>query len=168
MIGNRPGALHTLGRFARIAVVCSIAAACTSDPQLRPFSSDGCSLFPDSSLIDKADWCSCCFEHDLIYWRGGTYDERTDADTRLKDCVFAKTGNATLATLMYEGVRVGGSPYFYNWYRWGYGWSYERKYQTLTREERLLADRLVEEYRASAIAPVCPVKLDTSEGKGTK
>ena len=46
---------------------------------------------------------------------------------------------------MYQGVRFGGSPYFYNWYRWGYGWSYERKYQKLTLEEqRLVSDKLFE------------------------
>lgn len=58
--------------------------------------------------------------------------------------------------MMYEGVRVGGSPYFYNWYRWGYGWSYDRKYQALTPEERLQADELVEEYFATVKEPVCP------------
>ena len=36
---------------------------------------------------------------------------------------------------MYEGVRFGGSPYFYNWYRWGYGWGYERGYGELSIEE---------------------------------
>jgi hypothetical protein len=144
-------------RSARVVVLCLIAAACSSDSQLAPFKSDGCSLFPDSSLIDKADWCSCCFEHDLVYWRGGTADERANADTKLKDCVHAKTGNAALATLMYEGVRVGGSPYFYNWYRWGYGWSYDRKYQALTSDERDRAERLIDEYRANTTAPVCPL-----------
>jgi hypothetical protein len=34
---------------------------------------------------------------------------------------------------------MGGSPYFKNWYRWGYGWSYDRKYRALTEEEKALA-----------------------------
>jgi hypothetical protein len=131
--------------------------ACSPDSGLRPFSSDGCSLFPDSSLISKADWCSCCFEHDLAYWRGGTSEERKAADTRLKDCVSGKTGNETLATLMYEGVRFGGSPYFYNWYRWGYGWNYNRKYEPLTQGEQKRADELVDAYFASAGESVCPI-----------
>ncbi|MCH7505772.1 MAG: hypothetical protein IID60_00515 [Proteobacteria bacterium] len=62
-----------------------------------------------------------------------------------------------LATLMYEGVRLGGSPYFYTWYRWGYGWDYDRKYQALTPGERKLADKLVEEYFASVGESVCPI-----------
>ena len=66
-------------------------------------------------------------------------------------------GNVALAMLMYEGVRFGGSPYFYNWYRWGYGWSQDRKYQALTSEERQHADELVEEYFATVKKPVCPI-----------
>lgn len=129
--------------------------ACSSDSALSPFSSDGCSLFPDASLINADDWCKCCFEHDLAYWRGGTYKERESADVRLKECVLANTNNKALATLMYEGVRFGGSPYFYNWYRWGYGWDYDRKYQGLTPQERQRADRLAEEYVASIDGNVC-------------
>jgi hypothetical protein len=132
-----------------------MAIACPSESELRPFTSDGCSLFPDSSPITQDDWCSCCFEHDLSYWRGGTAEEREAADALLRDCVFEKTQDATLANAMYEGVRVGGSPYFYNWYRWGYGWGYERKYQALTPDESKAADRLVENYYATTDEPVC-------------
>ena len=146
---------NTSRRTGLLLLFIGIPLACSSDASLSPFSSDGCSLFPDSSLISKDDWCSCCFEHDLDYWRGGTYQERKAADARLRDCVFERTGNKTLATLMYEGVRVGGSPYFYNWYRWGYGWSYDRKYQALTAEEHDYADKLVEQYFSTIKNPVC-------------
>lgn len=145
-----------IGRAGRLLVLAAISVSCSSDSGLRPFTSDGCSLFPDASLITKDVWCSCCFKHDLDYWRGGTSEERAAADIRLKDCVLKKTGNAALATLMYEGVRLGGSPYFYNWYRWGYGWSYDRKYQALTAEERQHADVLVEEYFSTVKQPVMP------------
>ena len=105
----------------RWLAVVLLAAACGSDSELRPFSSDGCSLFPDASLISGDDWCDCCFRHDIAYWRGGTAGEREAADIALRQCVLDRTGNETLATTMYEGVRFGGSPYFLNWYRWGYG-----------------------------------------------
>lgn len=91
----------------------------------------------------------------MEYWRGGTYQEREAADTRLRNCVASKTGNEALAKLMYEGVRFGGRLYFYNWYRWGYGWSYKRKYQALTPKEREHADALVENYFATVQQPVC-------------
>lgn len=142
---------------AAVLVLVVITVACSSDSELGPFTSDGCSLFPDSSVITKDDWCSCCFVHDIAYWQGGTYDEREAADASLRKCVLDKTGNGTLAKLMYEGVRLGGSPYFYNWYRWGYGWDYDRKYQALTNDERKLAGKLVEEYFDTVEKPACPI-----------
>ena len=122
---------------------------------LKPFSSDGCSLFPDSSAITSHDWCDCCFQHDVAYWRGGTAEQREEADQLLRQCVIDKTGNSALATLMYEGVRVGGSPYFHTWYRWAYGWRADRNYQALTDSENELADRLMAEYQREGASSVC-------------
>ena len=122
---------------------------CSSSESLSPFSSDGCSLFPDASLITQADWCECCLQHDIAYWQGGTQQQREAADLELQQCVLAKTQDSALANLMYEGVRLGGSPYFYNWYRWGYGWSYERKYQALTEHEYKQVEQLLQEYSVS-------------------
>lgn len=142
---------------ALIASALVAQASCSGDASLKPFSSDGCSLFPDSSLISGADWCDCCFEHDISYWKGGTEAERQTADLALRDCVANKTGNAKLANAMYEGVRLGGSPYFYNWYRWGYGWNYSRKYQPLTVAEQSRAQQLMETYIAESEQQVCAV-----------
>ncbi len=105
---------------------------------LKPFHSDGCSLFPDQNLITHKDWSDCCLEHDIAYWRGGTKAQRVAADSLLRICVLKKTGSKKLADLMYKGVRIGGSPHFPTWYRWGYGWNYMRGYAPLTREERLM------------------------------
>ncbi|MEO0574337.1 MAG: hypothetical protein AAF004_02655 [Pseudomonadota bacterium] len=49
----------------------------------------------------------------------------------------------------------GGSPYFYNWYRWGYGWSFQRKYQALTPAEEETAQQLLANYRQSVPEQVC-------------
>jgi hypothetical protein len=132
-----------------------IALACSSENELRPFTSDGCSLFPDTAVITADDWCSCCFVHDQAYWRGGTAEERETADIALRECVRRKTGDGTLAKMMYEGVRFGGSPYFYNWYRWGYGWKHARGYAPLTSEESAAADTLLEDYFDSTERGVC-------------
>ncbi len=145
-------------RSARGGIAMLVSAfllGCSGDSELRPFESDGCSLFPDASLITADDWCSCCFAHDIAYWKGGTADEREAADAALRDCVQEKTGDRVLAGAMYEGVRLGGSPYFYNWYRWGYGWGYERKYQALTAAETATADRLLDDYRSLGTPDVC-------------
>lgn len=136
-------------------VIILLLAGCNNGPStLKDFTSDGCSLFPDRSLITNKDWCDCCLEHDIAYWQGGTEAQRLEADLRLRDCVLTKTGDSVLAEAMYQGVRVGGSPWFYNWYRWGYGWGYERKYQALTLEEqRLVSDKLVEYFQESSGKP---------------
>jgi hypothetical protein len=126
-----------------------------ADGELSDFTSDGCSLFPDSSLIHADDWCECCLEHDIAYWRGGTEAERLAADKALRDCVLQQTGDAQLAEAMYIGVRMGGSPYFKNWYRWGYGWNYARKYQTLTKEEKALAEAKLQAFFANDPALPC-------------
>ena len=72
----------------------------TSDPQLADFKSDGCSLFIDGNFKDKELWKGCCVEHDLIYWKGGTAEEREAADLKFRECILKKTGNEVLAKLM--------------------------------------------------------------------
>jgi hypothetical protein len=131
-----------------------LLAACSKNTELADFTSDGCSLFPDRSLIDSKDWCACCVRHDIAYWQGGTAEQRLAADQQLRACVLEKTGDPLLAETMFKGVRFGGSPYFYNWYRWGYGWSDGRNYQALTRrEERLVTQKLVDYYRSDPSSP---------------
>ena len=137
------------------ALLLIMLVACSGDSELKPFTSDGCSLFPDASLISAADWCDCCYVHDIAYWKGGTEQERDAADRALERCVAEKTGNAQFAYMMYEGVQFGGSPYFYNWYRWGYGWGYERKYQPLTPTEAERADELLADAESNNVRAVC-------------
>ena len=142
-------------RCLRVVLIMIILAGCGDESQLAPFTSDGCSLFPNRSLIDERDWCPCCFEHVLAYWKGGTEEEREIADLELKKCVQNKTGDEVLANVMYQGVRFGGSPYFYNWYRWGYGWTYDRKYAALTDSELKQAATLIKQYKVHPAESVC-------------
>ena len=53
-----------------LAMLSGCALAKASD--LRDFTSDGCSLFPDGTIGDRIKWCQCCLLHDIAYWRGGT------------------------------------------------------------------------------------------------
>ena len=120
-----------------------LISGCATASDLNMFASDGCSLFPDGTLKNRSRWCDCCFNHDIAYWRGGSEEERKAADQTLHACVLERTGNKALAETMYNGVRVGGSPIYPTWYRWGYGWKYGRGYQPLTAEEQQqVADRL--------------------------
>ena len=103
--------------------------------ELKPFTTDGCSAFPDGTFAQKKLWLECCTSHDMAYWKGGTYKEREEADNALKVCV-SKAGEPQIALLMLGGVRVGGSPFFPTTFRWGYGWDYPRFYGPLTEEEQ--------------------------------
>ena len=145
-----------------LTVVLAVAAcAASAEPQQAvsplPFSTDGCSLFPDRALIGNADWCSCCVKHDLAYWRGGTEEERLEADEALKSCVTAASGNAQLGALMFDGVRAGGGPYFFTPYRWGYGWPYGRMYRALSAQEDAQISELRARYLESNPGLACPV-----------
>jgi len=131
---------------------CSVFA-----DELRLFTTDGCSAFPDGTSEQRSLWAECCIRHDLAYWMGGTSDERKQADQELKVCV-AQVGEPDIAKLMLAGVRVGGHPYWPTPFRWGYGWPYPRSYGLLSESEKqqvkdrlkdfkLLVDTLSEEQK---------------------
>ncbi len=128
-------------------------AAAASD--LRGFSTDGCSLFPDGTIKDRAKWCSCCLSHDIAYWQGGTAGDRKTADEALRDCVFERTEDKALAETMVLGVRAGGHPAFPTWYRWAYGWPYGRGYKPLSDAEKQQASERLEEYYQQHPAGYC-------------
>jgi hypothetical protein len=101
---------------------------------IRPFTTDGCSAFPDGTITQKNLWLSCCTAHDRAYWKGGTYQQRLEADKELQQCV-ANVGEPDIGKLMLAGVRVGGSPYLPTNFRWGYGWKYPKPYGEFSNNE---------------------------------
>lgn len=115
--------------------------------ELKPFTTDGCSLWMDGTLEQPNLWRHCCVAHDLDYWQGGSEDKRKQSDERILACVKAAQGPG-MANYMYSNVRWGGSPYWMNHYRWGYGWSYfdgiwPRGYKEPTAEEQQQIDKLM-------------------------
>lgn len=109
---------------------------------LHPFTSDGCSLFPEGTWTQQNLWLDCCIAHDRTYWLGGSYLERLEADQALQQCV-AAIGEPQIGTLMLAGVRVGGTPFLPTGFRWGYGWDGFRGYRPLSPQDRLLAAELL-------------------------
>jgi len=84
----------------RTVIVCFftyLLASCASNPsdELAPFTSDGCSSFPDGTLKQQELWLDCCVEHDKAYWLGGDYADRLQADKDLEACV-GKVGEKRL------------------------------------------------------------------------
>ncbi len=123
----------------KLVMLLLSAFAVTSLPlladQLKPFTTDGCSMFPDGTYQQQSLWMECCIRHDIAYWQGGTEAQRLAADEALEACV-SQVGEPKIAKLMLAGVRMGGSPYFPTSYRWGYGWSYRRGYEPLSDIEK--------------------------------
>lgn len=149
---------------ACLPVVLALVAGCAAVPEtsprvLVPFTTDGCSAFPDRSpLRDGADWCDCCVAHDLRYWRGGTAVDREAADRELEACLKARTGGPVLGAMMRLGVQVGGSPAWSASWRWGYGWPYVGDYRALTPEEVARADELERAALADPSRMSCPTR----------
>lgn len=112
---------------------------------LKPFTTDGCSLWIDGTLEQPNLWRHCCVAHDLNYWIGGSEEQRKQSDQDIQACVKAAQGSG-MANYIYTNVRWGGSPYWMSNYRWGYGWGYlnglwPRGYQAPTAEEQQLIDQ---------------------------
>lgn len=113
------------------AICLAIFSADAFSNTLKPFTSDGCSSFPDGTIKQDKLWLNCCTAHDYAYWKGGSYNERLQADKALRSCV-AQVGQPELAVLMLAGVRVGGTPFLPTSYRWGYGWTNPKFYGVLS------------------------------------
>ena len=152
-----PATVRTRVRIFAIATLVA-CTGCASSQTIRPFTTDGCSRFPDGTLSQRELWKHCCLEHDKAYWRGGTRAERRDADRELGHCV-GEAKDAALGFLMSKAVRVGGSPWWPTSYRWAYGWPYGRGYRALSDEDRRLADDAL----ISADVNPCPPDGDQPE-----
>ena len=125
-----------------LSVLCwGLISTTTLAAELKPFSSDGCSLFPEGTPKQQQLWLQCCVKHDLAYWQGGTFLQRLAADQDLERCV-AQVGEPAIAKLMLAGVRVGGTPFLPTQFRWGYGWPYGRGYAPLTEAEQQQVNNL--------------------------
>jgi hypothetical protein len=92
-------------------------------------------MFPDGVPGRSALWQHCCVAHDLAYWKGGTRDQRRQADATLMSCVNAASKNPVVGSLMRLFVMFAGGPERAGGSRWGYGWVHVREYGPLTPEE---------------------------------
>lgn len=137
--------MRMLGLFIALLLITTALVAKAND--LQPFTTDGCSMWIDGTLEQPNLWRHCCVAHDLDYWKGGSEAERKESDTRIQACVQNTLGPG-MADYMYNNVRWGGSPFWVNHYRWGYGWSYfdglwPRGYKEPTAEEQQQIARLL-------------------------
>ena len=103
---------------------------------LKPFETDGCTMFLDGTKEKPDLWKHCCTYHDLRYWYGGTLKDQDQSDLKLKHCV-EKVAGTKWANLIYTGVRAGHYSPIKNKYAWAWGWNPKRDKEPLTPTDLL-------------------------------
>ena len=86
--GHNDAELETWAHQARALCIHRTGQAPAS-----AFTTDGCTLWPNGT------WQSCCVDHDMVYWCGGSATERRLADEQLRRCI-AERGGGSLDTIM--------------------------------------------------------------------
>lgn len=149
------------------AALLLTAAQASYASQLKPFTTDGCSMWVDGTPDNPNRWRHCCVAHDRDYWLGGSEAKRQAADERLRTCV-ADIGEKGMGSYLYVNVRWGGSPFWMTPYRWGYGWDYmegdkPRGYREPSAEELILVEALLPSADATVKADALSHKADASK-----
>ena len=74
--------------------------------ELKPFTTDGCSLWMDGTLEQPNLWRHCCVAHDLDYWQGGSEAQRKQSDENIQACIKQRRARAwlTICTPMCAGA----------------------------------------------------------------
>lgn len=136
--------------ICRLLLLCATFALCFSAQanELKPFKTDGCSLWIDGPPAYPNLWRHCCVAHDLAYWQGGSREQRIIADKAIQACVFKAADSKGMANYMHGMIRWGGSPYWLSLYRWSYGWNYwdgfkPRGYKIPTVKEQQMVNKLL-------------------------
>lgn len=117
-----------------VIVILGLYSTISFSNELKPFFTDGCTMFVDGTKERPGLWRHCCVEHDLRYWFGGSQKDLDSTDLRLKSCVNDVAG-PTWAELIYVGVRMGHHSPVKNKTHWSWGWVNERKNTDLNVEE---------------------------------
>ncbi len=115
-----------------------VSVKAMAEVALKPFQTDGCTLFIDGTPSKPGLWRSCCVEHDLRYWFGGSSEDMDSADLRLKSCVKQIAGES-IARTIYTGVRAGHYSPIKNKTAWNWGWVLKREKVALNLEEITVA-----------------------------
>jgi len=158
-------------RFLILLATCLLVAAPASHAgQLKPFATDGCSMWVDGPPNNPNLWRHCCVAHDRDYWLGGTEAQRQASDERLRACV-ANVGEAGMGSYLYVNVRWGGSPFWMTPYRWGYGWDYmegdkPRGYREPSAQELAQIEKLLPAAEATRKADAMSHQVSSSKAAG--
>lgn len=129
--------------FLLILIMTNWALA---ESKLKAFETDGCTMFLDGTPRQPGLWRSCCVEHDLRYWFGGSQQDMDQTDLRLKACVQTIAGEQWARTI-YAGVRAGHYSPIKNKSAWNWGWTFKREKISLNQEEIKIAQAELKQLR---------------------
>lgn len=117
--------------------------------KLKPFYTDGCTLFIDGPPFKPRLWRHCCVEHDLRFWFGGDHEDLNDANLRLASCVKDVAGDFW-AQVIFRGVRVGKYSPIKHKTHWAWGWENPRHKDKLTQNEIIY---VLDQLRKTSVNP---------------
>ena len=66
-----------------LLTIFSLNSWAMSDPDLKPFATDYCTLYVEGTHQQPNLWRHCCVEHDLYFWAGGSLDDKKATDLNL-------------------------------------------------------------------------------------
>lgn len=125
--------MNTL-KYTILLLLLIIAPSLRAEIKLKPFETDGCTMFMDGTYSQPGLWKHCCSEHDLRYWFGGSQADMDASDLRLRSCV-QKVAGDNWAFVIYSGIRAGHHSPIKNKYQWNWGWTLSREKRPLTPAE---------------------------------
>ncbi len=120
--------MTSIGLCANIQASASIHA--NANPKLKPFTTDGCSSFPDGTLSQPTLWRHCCVVHDIDYWMAGENSIRLNSNSALGICVNESLNHNyefPFGLAMAIGTNLGGSQKLPTSWKWSYGWTGTKK-----------------------------------------
>ena len=65
MDSDRSVPLRFLGSLLLGSLLFFLSSCTTSPADLRPFTSDACTAFPEGPREDRSRWADCCLQHDI-------------------------------------------------------------------------------------------------------
>ncbi|MDA8792084.1 hypothetical protein N9N67_02490 [Bacteriovoracaceae bacterium] len=115
-------------------LLTSIFNGLAARSKIRAFETDLCTGYKNKNK--KYNWSSCCVEHDLYYWAGGSRVHRRIVDKQFKKCIRLHSTKAN-ATIMYMGVKLGSlSPIKIKGKQWGNAWGNKVRKNKLSKTEK--------------------------------
>ncbi len=121
--------------------------------EVKTFTSDFCTGYPEGTLNHPNLWRDCCIEHDLYLWAGGTQRDHDQTDLNLMSCV-KKVGAPINADIIFWGIKLGNlSPIKLQDKKWSNAWITPRGLKALSFEEIDMLQQSLDSHPSPYLSP---------------